>query len=283
MINPTPDDEAALEATKAPLMEHLIELRSRLIWSVAAFAVAFGVAFYFAGDVYGFLTIPLANALAGTPNAHMIFTALGEVFFAHVKLGMFGGLCLAFPIIAGQLWMFIAPGLYKHEKNALLPFLLATPVLFLIGASFAYYVLLPFAIHFFIGYQTPGAMDGALAIQLQAKVSEYLDLVIKIILAFGLTFQMPVLLGLLGKVGIVSSKQLREMRRFAIVGMFAIAAVVTPPDPISMLALAFPLVGLYELSIFWVIYFERRRTKLEAERAAKDAAEEAAARDVATS
>jgi sec-independent protein translocase protein TatC len=273
VINPTPEDEAALEATKAPLMEHLVELRSRLIWSVTAFAIAFGVAFYFAQDVYGFITLPLAAALraGGSSDPHLIFTALGEPFFAQVKLGMFGGLCLAFPLIAGQLWMFVAPGLYRHERNALLPFLLLAPVLFVAGAAFAYYVLLPFAIHFFLGYQSPGAIQGALAIQFQGKVSEYIDLVIKIILAFGITFQMPILLGLLGKVGIVTAKQLRDMRRFAIVGMFAIAAVVTPPDPISMLALAFPLVALYEGSILWVAYYDRRRARLEAERAKQEA------------
>ena len=265
MITPTPDDEAALEATKAPLMEHLVELRSRLIWSVIAFGVAFGVSFYFAKDIYYFLQLPLGRA-TGKPQ---IFTALGEVFFSYVKLGMFGGLCLSFPIIAGQLWMFIAPGLYKHERNALLPFLLLAPLLFLAGAGFAYYVLLPFAIHFFLGYQTAD-------IQLQSKVGEYLDLVIKIILAFGLTFQMPVLLGLLGKVGILTAKQLRDMRRFAIVGMFAVAAVVTPPDPISMLSLAFPLVGLYEVSILWVAIYDRRRAREQAEREAREAAEAAA-------
>ena len=163
--------------------------------------------------------------------------------------------------------------LVAERASIILPFLVAAPLLFLLGAAFSYYVLLPFAIHFFLGYQTPGAIDGALGIQFQGKVIEYLDLVIKIILAFGLTFQMPVLLGLLGKVGIVTTKQLRDMRRFAIVGMFALAAIVTPPDPISMLALAFPLVGLYEISILWVMWFERQRKRLEAERAASEAAE----------
>jgi sec-independent protein translocase protein TatC len=186
---------------------------------------------------------------------------------------MFGGLCLAFPIIGAQLWMFIAPGLYRHEKNALLPFLLLAPVLFMVGTAFAYYVLLPTAIYFFLGYDAPGAITGALAIQFQGKVADYLDFVIKLILAFGLTFQMPILLGLLGKVGIVTARQLREMRRFAIVGMFAVAAVVTPPDPISMLALAFPLVGLYEASILWVALYDRRRARELAEREAKEAAE----------
>ena len=280
MIAPTPEDEAALEATKAPLMEHLIELRKRLIWSVVSFVVAFVIAFASAKYIYAFLTIPLARALEGTPDAHLIFTALGEVFFAYVKIGMFGGLCLAFPFIAAQLWMFIAPGLYRHERNAFLPFLVATPFCFLVGAGFAYYILLPYAIHFFITFQTPGAMEGALAIQLQAKVSDYLDLVMKLIFAFGFAFQLPVLLSLLGKVGIVTSNQLREMRRFAIVGMFAVAAVITPPDPVSMLALAVPLVGLYEISVFLVVWFERQRAREDAAREAAEA-EEAASKDVA--
>jgi len=280
VIAPTPEDEAALEATKAPLMEHLIELRKRLIWSVVSFVVAFVIAFASAKYIYAFLTIPLARALEGTPDAHLIFTALGEVFFAYVKIGMFGGLCLAFPFIAAQLWMFIAPGLYRHERNAFLPFLVATPFCFLVGAGFAYYILLPYAIHFFITFQTPGAMEGALAIQLQAKVSDYLDLVMKLIFAFGFAFQLPVLLSLLGKVGIVTSNQLREMRRFAIVGMFAVAAVITPPDPVSMLALAVPLVGLYEISVFLVVWFERQRAREDAAREAAEA-EEAASKDVA--
>jgi sec-independent protein translocase protein TatC len=277
VISPTPEDEAALDATKAPLMEHLIELRKRLVWSVSFFAIAFVIAFYFAQHVFGFLTLPLAQELKASGNAapHLIFTALGEPFFAQVKLGMFGGLCLAFPLIAAQLWMFIAPGLYKHERNAFLPFLFATPVCFLIGAGFAYYVLLPFAIRFFLGYQTGGAIEGALAIEFQGKVNEYLDLVTKLMFAFGLTFQLPVLLSLLGKVGIITSKQLRDVRRFAIVGMFAVAAVITPPDPISMLALAIPLVGLYEISVLLVVMFERKRLREEAERAAKEAAEAA--------
>jgi len=276
VISPTPEDEAALDATKAPLMEHLIELRKRLVWSVASFAVAFGISFGFAKYIYAFLTIPLAHALAGKADAHLIFTALGEVFFAYVKIGMFGGLCLAFPFIAAQLWMFIAPGLYKHERNAFLPFLLATPFCFIAGAAFAYYVLLPYAIHFFVGFETPGVMGGALGIQLQAKVSEYLDLVMKLLFAFGLTFQLPVLLSLLGKVGIITSRQLRDMRRFAIVGLFAVAAVVTPPDPVSMLALAVPLVGLYEISVLLVRWIERGRARDEAARLAKEAAEAAA-------
>jgi sec-independent protein translocase protein TatC len=270
VTKPTPEDEAALDATKAPLMEHLIELRKRLIWSVVSFLVAFGIAFFFAKDVFHFLQLPLQRLTGKT----MIFTALGEPFFAYIKIGMFGGLCLAFPFIAAQIWMFIAPGLYKHERNAFLPFLIATPFCFGIGGAFAYYVLLPYAIHFFAGFQTA-------EMELMPKVNEYLDLVTKIILAFGLTFQLPVLLSLLGKVGIITSQQLRNSRRFAIVGITALAAVVTPPDMgISMAALAVPLIGLYEISILLVAMFERKRLRDDA---AREAAEASASQEVAPS
>src|SRR3984885_12201591 len=213
-------DEAAIEATKAPLLDHLIELRKRLVISIIAFIICFVLCFTFAKYIYAFLTAPLAHALAGQPNHHLIYTALYETFFTYVKLGMFAGLCLSFPIIASQLWLFIAPGLYRQERNAFLPFLAATPVLFLIGAAFVYYVMLPFAIRFFVSYETPGG-NGTLGIELQAKVSEYLAFVTTLIFAFGLCFQLPVLLALLGRVGIVSSAQLRSVRRYAILGIVA--------------------------------------------------------------
>ena len=269
MVTPTPEDEAALDATKAPLMEHLLELRRRLIWSVVSFGICFAICFAFSTQIFNFLAAPLHQALKGGTNDHMIYTALTEVFFTKVKIGMFGGICLGFPAIAAQLWIFVAPGLYKHEKGAFLPFLMWTPVMFIMGAAFVYYIMLPFSIEFFAGYQTP-TTDGAMGIELQAKVSDYLGFVMTLIFAFGLTFQLPVLLSLLGKVGIVSSKALREMRRYAIVGLFGIAAVFTPPDAISMLALAVPLVLLYEVSIFCVVMIERTRAKEGAARASKD-------------
>ncbi len=258
MTKPTAEDEAAIEATKAPLMEHLIELRKRLIYSMLAFVVSFLICFFFAKHIYAFLTEPLAGALKGQPNAHLIYTALYETFFTYVKVGMFAGICLAFPIVASQIWMFVAPGLYRQERKAFLPFLIATPVLFAIGAAFVFYVMLPFAIRFFVGYETKGG-DGTLGIELQAKVSEYLDFVMTLIFAFGLTFQLPVLLTLLGRVGIVSSAQLRSAQRYAIVGIFAVAAIITPPDAISMISLAIPLVVLYEISIWCVKLIERGR------------------------
>lgn len=260
MTAPSTEDEAALDATRAPLMEHLIELRKRLVWAMLSFGVCFVVCFAFSTPILNFLERPLAAA-----TNHLIYTALPEIFFTQVKIAMFGGLCLGFPAIAAQLWIFVAPGLYKHERRAFLPFLLWTPVMFILGGAFVYYVMLPFAIRFFAGYQVVPS-PGEMGIQLQAKVSDYLDLVMTLIFAFGLTFQLPVLLSILGKVGIVTSKALRDMRRYAYVGLFGVAAIFTPPDAISMLSLAFPLVALYEISIFCVAMIERGKAREEAAR-----------------
>jgi sec-independent protein translocase protein TatC len=255
-----PEDEAEIEQSKAPLLDHLIELRKRLIRSIVAFVICFLICFVFAKQIYGFLTEPLASALAGQPNDHLIYTALYETFFTYVKVGMFAGLCLAFPFIVAQAWMFIAPGLYKNERKAFRPFLVASPILFIIGAAFVLYIMLPYAIRFFVGYEVPSGPH-TIGIQLQAKVSEYLDFVMTLIFAFGLCFQMPVLLSLLGRVGIITAAQLRSVRRYAIVGIFALSAVMTPPDIFSMLSLAVPLVGLYEISILSVALIERRRAQ----------------------
>lgn len=265
-------DEAEIEASKAPLLEHLIELRKRLIWSLLALFGGFVICFIFADPIYNFLTAPLAHALAGQPNRHLIFTQVYEKFFTNAKVGLFAGLCLAFPVIAAQVWMFVAPGLYRHERKAFLPFLLASPVLFITGASFVYYIMLPNALRFFLGFESKGTKD-ALPIEMMARVSEYFDFVTTLIFAFGLTFQLPVALALLGRVGIVSSDMLRASRRYSVVGITVLAAIFTPPDIFSMLSLMVPLVFLYEVSIWIVKAIEKKRDKEEAAREEAEAEE----------
>jgi sec-independent protein translocase protein TatC len=258
------DEEADIEASKAPLLEHLIELRKRIIWSVLALLGGFIICFAFADPIYNFLTAPLAHAMAGQPGRHLIYTQVYEKFFTNAKVGLFAGLCLAFPVIASQVWMFVAPGLYRRERRAFLPFLLASPVLFLTGAAFVYYVMLPYALKFFLGFESKGSKD-ALPIEMMAKVSDYFDFVTTLIFAFGLTFQLPVALALLGRVGIVSSDFLRSSRRYAIVAITALAAIFTPPDIFSMLSLLVPLIFLYEVSIWLVKGIEKKRDKERAE------------------
>jgi sec-independent protein translocase protein TatC len=254
------DDEAHIEASRAPLLDHLIELRQRLIWSLIGFIIAFFFCYAFAEQIYAFLTHPLAQALEGQPGRRMIFTALYETFFTYIKVAAFGAMCIAFPIIATQIWMFVAPGLYRNERRAFWPFLVATPILFTLGAALVYYGLMPVAIKFFLGFESPGGA-GSLPIQLEAKVADYLDLIMSLIFAFGLSFQLPVLLTLLGRVGIVSSQFLKNNRRYAIVFAFVVAAILTPPDVISQVALAVPLCLLYEASIWSVRLIEKRRAE----------------------
>jgi sec-independent protein translocase protein TatC len=258
----TSDDD--LNDKKMPLLDHLIELRQRLIWSVAALLICFLVAYYFSGTIFDFLVKPLQQVESVGSPRRMIFTAPTEAFFTYVKVAFFTALFVSFPVIAAQIWMFVAPGLYKHEKQAFFPFLAATPALFLIGAAFLYYLILPFALRFFASFEV-AAGEGQMPIELEAKMSEYLSLVMALILAFGISFQLPVLLTLLAKVGIVSSEGLAKNRRYAIVGICAFAAVVTPPDVFSMLSLAFPMYLLYEVSIWVAKLIEKKRVDADAQ------------------
>ena len=255
-------DEAA-----APLLDHLIELRTRLIRSVVAILVTFVACYFVAEPIYDFLVQPLADTL-DREGARLIFTALHEVFFTHVKVAFFAALFISFPFVASQLWLFIAPGLYKNEKHAFLPYLVLTPILFFSGGALVYYAIFPLAWQFFVSFETVGAAD-TLPIQLEAKVSEYLSLVMKLIFAFGLSFQLPLLLTLLAHAGMVTSKGLTEKRKFAIVAAFVAAAILTPPDPLSQISLAVPIILLYEASIYAVRIVEKRR----AARLAKEEAE----------
>jgi sec-independent protein translocase protein TatC len=264
----TPEEDE-VEASRAPLIDHLIELRQRLIRALIAFVVMFVGCFWFAIPIYNILVWPYVRAVGSTEKAQLIYTHPLEFFFVQIQVAAFGALFLAFPIIAAQIYRFVAPGLYRNERAAFLPFLIATPVLFLVGALVVYFMAMPLLMQFSVGMQQLAAADMP-TIQFLPKVNEYLSLIMTLIFAFGICFQLPVLLTLLAKAGIIDSQFLVEKRRYAIVIVFVIAAVLTPPDVISQLALAVPTLLLYEASIFSVRMVERKRAE---ERAAAAAAE----------
>ncbi len=246
-----------IDASEAPLIDHLVELRQRLIYSVAGFLIAFLLAFYFSSELLHFLIRPFK---VGTgQDVGLISIKLLGVFLVKLKIAMFGGLFVAFPLIASQIYRFVAPGLYKHERNALLPYLIATPIFFLLGAALVYFMLLPVAIKFFYALAAGTGDATSAGIQLMPDIEAYLDFVMTLMLAFGLTFQLPVALTLLGQIGIVKHEQLKRGRRFALVGVAILAGIITPPDPISMVTMIVPLFALYEVAVITVGFMERRR------------------------
>lgn len=253
MTNQIPDDQ--LDPMRQPLLAHLLELRRRLVWSFVAIIAGFIISYYFAPQIYTFLVQPLANVTEGE-HRRLIYTGLTEAFATYIKLALWAGCFLAFPIIASQIWMFVAPGLYQHERRAFLPFLIATPLFFFMGAAMAYYFVFPLAWKFFLSFEMAGSV-GSLPIQLEARVSEYLSLSMTVIFAFGMSFELPVILVLLTRVGVLSALQLSQFRRYAIVLIFIAAAILTPPDVISQLSLALPLMLLYELSILGAKWVEK--------------------------
>lgn len=252
-------NEAEIEASRAPLLDHLIELRQRLIYSVYAFVGAFLICFYFSRSLYNVLTWPYVR-IVGADKAKLIATHFLEQFYTHVRLSMFGALCLAFPIIATQIYKFVAPGLYTHERRAFLPYLIATPIFFFMGALLVYCVVMPLLIRFSVSLQQVNDA-GAANIELMPRVSEYLSLIMTLCFAFGLAFQLPIVLTLLGHIGVISAAWLSSMRRYAIVGVTGFAAILTPPDLISMISLMLPLFVLYEGSVLAVRWIEYRRGK----------------------
>lgn len=263
-----------IDETQAPLLDHLIELRTRLLRAIMALAVAFAVCLYFAADIFAILVHPLAAAFP-EGQGRLIFTKLYEAFFVEIKVALFAAFFISFPIIANQLWAFIAPGLYAREKKAFLPFLIATPVLFMLGASLAYFLVMPTAFEWFLGFE---GTSGGIPQEALPAMGDYLDLVMRFILAFGISFLLPVLLLLLNRAGLVTREQLSGARRYIIVGMFAVSAVITPPDVVSQLLLAIPLIVLFEGSLLLM----KRSEEKAAEESEEAEAEEATATEAKT-
>lgn len=250
--------ESHFEHTRAPLVAHLKELKRRLFISAAAFVVGMIISYLYAAQIYQFLLEPLTSAYGNTAGKRLIYTNLTEAFFTYLKLASFGGIVISFPVLAAQIYGFISPGLYKKEQTVILPYLVVAPLLFLAGAAMAYYMVMPMASKFFLSFETPGSAGG-LPIQLEARISEYLDLMIHFILGFGIAFQLPVLLTLLVQMEIIEADFLRRKRRHAIVGIFIVAAVLTPPDVMSQILMALPLMFLYEVSVIVCKRIEKKR------------------------
>ena len=244
---------------QSSFVEHLAELRSRLVKSIVYLFIFFIVCYFFAENIYSFLVAPYAEAVKDDEvNRRMIFTALHETFITYLKVAFFAAIFITSPIILTQIWKFVAPGLYKNEKRALLPYLIATPTLFLLGGMLVYYLIMPLAIKFFLSFETTTQFTN-LPIQLEAKVNEYLSLIMRLIFAFGISFQLPVLLSLLARVGFIDSQYLKKRRKYVIIIIFSVAAILTPPDPITQIGLGIPLLILYELSILSVRLIEKKK------------------------